>query len=81
MSLLALGLAAVTLRQRHDADLQRDRAVSRQVAIESGKLRGKDPALAGQTALAAYRVARTPESRAGLLESYAGPAVTRVAGS
>lgn len=78
VSLLALGLAAVTLRQRHAADAQRDIAVSRQVAIESGRLRGKDPALAGQTALAAYRVARTPEARAGLLEAYSGPAATRV---
>src|SRR5690606_29640714 len=34
--------------------------------------------LAGQTALAAYRVARTPEARAGLLEAYSGPAATRV---
>ncbi|MEU5991725.1 helix-turn-helix domain-containing protein [Spirillospora sp. NPDC047418] len=78
VSLLALGLAAVTLRQRHTADVQRDIAVSRQVAIESGKLRGKDAALAGQTALAAYRVARTPEARASLLGAYAGPAATRI---
>ncbi|GAA1886747.1 WD40 repeat domain-containing protein [Actinomadura bangladeshensis] len=78
VSLLALGLAAVTLRQRHTADAQRDIAVSRQVAIGSGKLRAKDVALAGQTALAAYRVARTPEARSSLLESYSGPAATRI---
>ncbi|MFG2088981.1 MULTISPECIES: helix-turn-helix domain-containing protein [unclassified Spirillospora] len=88
VSLLALGLTAVTLRQRHSADLQRhaadlqrDIAVSRQVAIESAKLRGKDVALAGRTALAAYRVARTPEARSSLLEAYAGPAATRIAGA
>ncbi|TDD81776.1 hypothetical protein E1293_17935 [Actinomadura darangshiensis] len=81
VSLLALGLAAVTLHQRRTADRQRDAAVSRQVAAESGKLREKDVALANQTALAAYRVARTPEARAGLLESFSGPAVTRIAGA
>ncbi|MCQ0012869.1 WD40 repeat domain-containing protein [Actinomadura madurae] len=80
VSLLALGLAAVTVSQRRAADEQRDEAVSRQVAVESGKLRGKDVALAAQTALAAYRVSPTPEARSALLESYAGPAVTRIAG-
>ncbi|XRQ14923.1 helix-turn-helix domain-containing protein [Actinomadura welshii] len=86
VSLLTLGLAGVTLRQRHAADLQaaradaeRDAAVSRQVAVESSRLRGEDPALAGMTALAAYGVAGTPEARSALLESYAGPAVTRIA--
>ncbi|WP_165966031.1 helix-turn-helix domain-containing protein [Actinomadura sp. 7K534] len=88
VSLVTLGLAGVTLRQRQAADLQaaaadaqRDLAVSRQVAIESAKLRGEDVALAGMTALAAYRVARTPEARSSLLEAYSGPAATRITGA
>ncbi|TDC69426.1 hypothetical protein E1200_08525 [Actinomadura sp. GC306] len=88
VSLVTLGLTGVTLRQRHAADLQaaaadaqRDIAVSRQAAIESAGLRDEDVALAGLTALAAYRVAPTPEARAALLESYAGPAATRIAGA
>jgi WD40 repeat protein len=79
--LAASSLATLNFRQRIAADEQRDVAISRSAAIEADKLRGKDVALAGQLSLAAYRVARTPEARSSLLESYPGPSVTRVLAS
>jgi WD40 repeat protein/transcriptional regulator with XRE-family HTH domain len=80
LSLAATALAAIAFRQRTLADDQRDMAISRRVAVEAGKLRAKDVDLAGQLSLAAYRVAHTQEARSSLLESYSGPAVTRVLG-
>ena len=81
LSLAATALAAVAFRQRSLADEQRDMAISRRVAVEAGKLRAKDVDLAGQLSLAAYRVAPTREARSAVLESYAGPAVTRMLGT
>lgn len=80
LSLTASALAALAFRQQADAKLQRDQAVSRQIAVEANRLRGKDVVLAGQLSLAAYRIARTPEARSSLLESYAVPGATRVVG-
>jgi WD40 repeat protein/transcriptional regulator with XRE-family HTH domain len=81
LSLVASLLAVIAFRQRVRADEQRDIAVSRRVAVEADKLRAKDVDLAGQLSLAAYQVAPTQEARSSLLDSYAGPAVTRVLGS
>jgi WD40 repeat protein/transcriptional regulator with XRE-family HTH domain len=81
LTVLAALLAGFAFRQKTMADRQRDLAVSRQVAIEADKLRGTDPALAAQLALAAYRISPTPEARSSLLDSYAIPAVTRLRGS
>jgi WD40 repeat protein/transcriptional regulator with XRE-family HTH domain len=81
LSLVASALAVIAFRQRGRADEQRDIAISRRVAVEAEKLRVKDVDLAGQLSLAAYQVAPTQEARSSLLESYAGPAVTRVLGS
>lgn len=81
LSLVATVSATVTVRQRIAADVQRDLAVSRQVAVQADKLRTKDVALAAQLSLVAYRTARTPEARSSMLESYSGPSVTRVVSS
>jgi WD40 repeat protein/transcriptional regulator with XRE-family HTH domain len=78
LSLAASALALIAFGQRARADHQRDMAISRRVAVEADKLRAKDVDLAGQLALAAYQVAPTDEARSSLLESYGGPAVTRV---
>ncbi|GAA1957425.1 hypothetical protein GCM10009738_34420 [Kitasatospora viridis] len=48
-------------------------ALSRQIAATAVRLRAKDPALAAQLALAAYRSAPTPEARSALLGSSAAP--------
>lgn len=73
-------LSAYAFRQRAAATEQRNLAVSRQVAIEANQLRTNDVALAAQLSLAAYRIAPTPEARSSVLDSYAGPAETRIVG-
>ncbi|WUS86067.1 helix-turn-helix domain-containing protein [Streptomyces canus] len=78
--LIAVGTAVYAFAQRSAAVHQRDLAVSRQLAVEADKLRVKDPALAAQLSLMAYRTAQTTEARSSLLRSYAGPAVTRLVG-
>lgn len=80
LSLVTGFLAVFAFRQKAAATLQRDLAISRQVAIDANQLRSTDIALAMQLALAAYRIAPTPEARSSLLDSYATPAVTRILG-
>ena len=62
--LVAAGSGAYAVQQRGDMARERDLAVSRQVAARSDVLRGKDPSLAAQLAVAAYRIAPTAEARA-----------------
>lgn len=73
-------LSTYAFRQRAAATEQRNLAVSRQVAIEANQLRTNDVALAAQLSLAAYQIAPTPEARSSVLDSYAGPAETRIVG-
>ena len=80
LTLVAGFLAIFAFQQKAAATHQRDLAISRQVAIDANQLRTTEPALAEQLALAAYRVSPTPEARSSLLESYSGPAVTRILG-
>lgn len=79
--LVAAGLVAVVFRLRSDAVADRNVAVSRQTALRADTLRSSDPALASQLALAAYRIAPTPEARSSLLESGHTPVVSRAQGS
>ncbi len=74
-------LAVVAYRQRDAAADQRDIAISGQVATEADELRGSDPDLAMQLALAAYRISPISEALSSLLDSTAGPAVSRVLGT
>jgi WD40 repeat protein/transcriptional regulator with XRE-family HTH domain len=78
--LLSTGLTGYLVQQRREADRQRDLAISRQVATEADRLAGQDSALAGQLALAAYRIAPTTEARSALLTTSAQVAATRVVG-
>jgi WD40 repeat protein/transcriptional regulator with XRE-family HTH domain/energy-coupling factor transporter ATP-binding protein EcfA2 len=64
--------------QRKIATVQRDSAISRQVAIEADQVRSTDTALAAQLAVAAYRISPTVEARSALLDSYLVPTTTRV---
>ena len=64
--------------QQRAAAHQRDVAVSRQVAEQALELRATNPALAAQLALAAYRLAPTPEARGSLLSTFATPYATRL---
>jgi WD40 repeat protein len=53
-------------------------ASSRLAASQATRLREKDPAMAAQLALAAYRIAPTPEARAAVLDSTATPTPRRL---
>lgn len=59
----------VTVKADHDGKV----ALSRQIAGKAIRLREKDPALAAQLALTAYRTAPTAEARSALLDSSAIP--------
>lgn len=79
---VAIALIAVyAFRERHDAVVADNNAVSRQLAVEAGQLRGTDPAIAAQLSVAAYQVARTPQATAALLESSGAPAGARIVDS
>jgi WD40 repeat protein len=80
LATVAGALAIVAVRARNSAVRTRDQALSRQVAIEATNLRGSDPSLSMQLALAAYRVAPTVEARSALLDSSTLPSVTRLLG-
>lgn len=87
LALIATGFAAYGLRaqetavqQAHAAAQTRDDALSRQVAIESARLRQTQPALAEQLALAAYRISPTSDARSALVDGQALPTATRIVG-
>lgn len=66
--------------QRAAAEDARNRALSRQVAIQASQLRETDPALAMQLSLAAYDLAPTVEARSSLLEVTGAPHTSRLVG-
>ena len=88
----ALALIATTLsiylvqavgeadEQRVAAEQARNRALSRQVAVQASKLQETAPTLASQLSLAAYELAPTVEARSGLLSSTGGTQVSRLVG-
>lgn len=86
LALLAVLLSAtvgtfVYARQANASERREQaRALSRSVADEADRLRGTDVPLAGQLALAAYRIAPTVEARSSLLNATAAPAVWRLRG-
>ncbi|MBE8522003.1 hypothetical protein ILP97_31730 [Amycolatopsis sp. H6(2020)] len=77
---VAVAATAYALRAEADASQERNIAVSQRVAIEVEALRTADPALAAQLALAAYRLAPTPEARSALLSTSGIPYATRLTG-
>jgi WD40 repeat protein/transcriptional regulator with XRE-family HTH domain len=87
LALLAMTLSAylyktvdVVDRQRTEAEVAHDQALSRQMAAEAAQLRETDPALAMQLSLAAYERYPTVEARSSLLEVTGTPAVSRMVG-
>jgi len=66
---------------QHRADLARDDALSRQVAIEAMRALDTDPALAEQLALASYRISATVDARSALLDTTAAGIVHRLLGA
>jgi hypothetical protein len=80
LAVVAFQQKAAVDRQKAAVIQQRDLATSGQAAIEAGKLRISDPALAMQLSLIAYQIAPTAEARTSLLEATGGPPVTRLLG-
>ncbi|MFI6094690.1 helix-turn-helix domain-containing protein [Lentzea sp. NPDC051213] len=74
----AVGITA--LQASSEATRQRNTALSQKVAQDVQRLRGADPALAAQLALAAYRLSPTPEARSQLLSSFTPFYATRLTG-
>jgi len=72
--------SAVLSREHHAAEAQRNQAISRFVALESRDLHNRDPSLAMQLALVAYRLWGTPPARAALIDTGAGEMPTRLLG-
>ncbi|MET9327800.1 AAA family ATPase [Tsukamurella sp. NPDC003166] len=71
-----IGLAN-TARARDAAAQAHDESTSRQLALESRRLRPRDSALAAQLAVAAYRIFPTVEARSNLLDTLSDPLATR----
>jgi WD40 repeat protein len=78
LALAAGGTGAYARQLQVTGRYDRAQALSRLVAGKADRLRGKDVPLAMQLALAAYRIAPTPEARSSLLNSTAVPAATRL---
>ena len=66
--------------ERVAAEEERNRALSRQVAVQASKVQETAPALAMQLSLAAYELAPTVEARSGLLSSTGDTLVSRLVG-
>jgi WD40 repeat protein/transcriptional regulator with XRE-family HTH domain len=77
---IAAVLTGLVFEQKRAATRQRDLAISQNVAASADQLRSTDVSLAMQLSLAAYQIDPTVQARASLLESWAGPAVTRLIG-
>ena len=75
---VAVVLAGVAVSGQRNAQLARDEALSRQIAINANLLANSDPALAQQLALAGYRIAETAEARSALLDITSRASVTRI---
>ncbi|WP_180903779.1 helix-turn-helix domain-containing protein [Nonomuraea indica] len=75
---LASTATVYAARTQVAATEQRDVALSQKVAGEAAALREAAPSLAAQLSLAAYRLARTPEARGGLLTAFTLPYATRL---
>ncbi|TDB89416.1 WD40 repeat domain-containing protein [Actinomadura sp. KC216] len=71
LAALALAAAGAAVDAANDAERQRDLAVSRQLAAQS-KVAG-DPVLSALLAVAAWRIAPTPEARHSMLDAAARP--------
>ncbi len=87
LAVVAVGAAVFGLQSRAEAmadrataTIERDRALSRQLASEAGGLRSTDPALAAQLALQAFHTFPTVEARSALLDASSGSVPTRLVG-
>lgn len=68
----AVSLAGLVYRQQVTAADARDRALSQRIASQADIARDRNPAIAAQLSLVAYRTANTPEARGSVLSSFNG---------
>ncbi len=83
LSVLLVATTAVTIAAvgaGSEATRQRNSALSQKVAQDVQWLRGTNPALAAQLALAAFRLSPTAEARSALLSSFTPSYATRLTG-
>ncbi|MFD0535368.1 WD40 repeat domain-containing protein [Actinomadura luteofluorescens] len=78
--LLNVALTLVISDKSETAQRQRDQAQSRTLASRVSGLRSRDPGLARQLALAAYRISPTTEARSALIDATAMPPAVRMLG-
>jgi WD40 repeat protein/transcriptional regulator with XRE-family HTH domain len=81
LTVAAATLAGLALRAQHSAATARDKALSREVAIEAGTLERTDPALAMQLALSGARISPTIQATSTLINASAFEMPTRVLGA
>lgn len=80
LAFVAGGLAVAASRSAETARQARDAELSRRIALRADTIRDTDPLLAGQLAMAAYRIAPTAEARASVLEAAVAPRSSRLLG-
>nr|WP_245551688.1 WD40 repeat domain-containing protein [Gordonia hirsuta] len=76
----AVVAGANAVQQRNDAERSRNETLSRQLAIQAGQMAPRDPLLAGQLAMIAYRQAPTVEARSVLIDTLADGVPNRFSG-
>lgn len=76
--LVVTGISVTAMRATREATNQRNSALSQKVAQDAQRLRGSDPALAAQLALAAYRLSPTPDARSAVLSAFTPFYATRL---
>lgn len=73
LTVIAMVLGLTAARQQTEAEQQRDRSLSRELATRSENIGDNDPALARLLSLAAWKVSETPEAQVGMLRAAALP--------
>jgi WD40 repeat protein/transcriptional regulator with XRE-family HTH domain len=81
LALVASLLSGYVVAQSQAVAREHDTNDSIQLAEQAARFRTSDISLSMQFALAAYRISPTPQARASLLDSVAGPVATRMVGS
>ncbi|WP_434442555.1 hypothetical protein [Lentzea sp. E54] len=76
LTVIALVLGLTAAQQQSEAEDQRDRSLSRELAARSESIGDNDPALARLLGLAAWKVSPTPQARAGMLRAATLPSRT-----
>ncbi|MET8828462.1 hypothetical protein ABZX40_22830 [Streptomyces sp. NPDC004610] len=76
----AVAAGALAVGSRDAAVRQRNVALARKAAADAAELRHREPALAAQLNLAAYRLAATDDVRDQLMSTFATPYVARLTG-